>query len=169
MEVTADARLPRQDTRTFFWIRAAGHLGRIALGLIFLAAGFLKALDPAEFSHQIAGYGLIGPRLSAVAAPALIVFEIVLGVALVAGVRPRLTGSASILLLLLFIGIEAYGIAAGRTEACGCFGAYLAQPLRWWVLIEDAYMLVLAWYAAAAAGLPIPAPALRLRRTREAI
>src|SRR5882762_4407123 len=112
---------------SFSWRRAAGHLGRVALGLIFLAAGFLKALDPAEFVHQVTGYGLIGPRLAAVAAPALIVVEVVLGVALVAGVRPLLTASASVLLLLLFIGIEAYGLAMGRTESCGCFGAYVTR------------------------------------------
>jgi len=127
MEGSAAARLPQQIPGTFSWRRAAGHLGRVALGLIFLAAGFLKALDPAEFVHQVAGYGLIGPRLASVSAPALIVIEIVLGVALVAGVRPLLTASASILLLLLFIGIEAHGIAVGRTESCGCFGAYLKR------------------------------------------
>jgi uncharacterized membrane protein YphA (DoxX/SURF4 family) len=128
MDSTAGARSPQQAPRTFSWSRAAGHLGRIALGLTFLAAGFLKGLDPVELAHQVAGYGIVGPRFSAVAAaPALIVFEIVLGIALVAGVRPLLVGLASVLLLLVFIGIEAYGILAGRTESCGCFGAYFQR------------------------------------------
>jgi len=128
---------------TFSWRRAAGHLGRVVLGLVFLAAGFLKALDPAEFVHQVTGYGLIGPRLAAVAAPALIVVEVVLGVALVAGVRPLLTASASILLLLLFIGIEAHGLAVGRTESCGCFGAYIKRtPTE--VIGEDLLFIGLA-------------------------
>ncbi len=107
------------------WSRAAGHFGRVALGLVFLVAGFLKGLDPAEFAHQIAGYGILGSYPSAVAAPALIVLEVVLGIALVAGVRPFVVGLASALLLLLFIVVEAYGLAAGRTESCGCFGAYV--------------------------------------------
>jgi putative oxidoreductase len=124
-------------------LRVAGHLARVALGLIFLAAGVLKAVDPAEFAHQIAGYGLIGSPLAAVAAPALIVFEIALGVALVSGVRPLMTASASILLLLLFIGIEAYGIAAGRTESCGCFGAYLKRTPGQ-VIVEDLLFIGLA-------------------------
>ncbi len=148
MDATPGARPYQQTPRTVSWRRAAGHLGRVALGIVFLAAGFLKGLDPAEFVHQVAAYGLIGMRLSGVAAPALIVLEIVLGVTLVAGVRPLLTGLASILLLLMFIGIEAYGIAAGRTEACGCFGAYVQRtPAQ--VIGEDLLFVGLAILAIA--------------------
>ena len=125
------------------WRRAAGHLGRIALGLIFLAAGVLKALDPAEFVHQVAGYGLLSPRLSSVAAPALIVLEITLAVALLSGARLLLSALLSLALLLFFIGIEAYGISAGRTESCGCFGAYVHRTPGQ-VIGEDALFAGLA-------------------------
>src|SRR5439155_21426951 len=87
-------------------------------------SGIAKGLTPGEFTHQVAGYGILGERLSALMAPALIVFELVLGVALLCAVRPLLAASGSIVLLLVFIGIEAYGLVAGRAEACGCFGAY---------------------------------------------
>ena len=148
MEAVPGARSDQQVPGRFSWRRAAGHMGRVALGVVFLAAGFLKGLDPAEFVHQVAGYGLFGKQLSTVAAPALIVFEIVLGVALVAGVRPLVTGLASIMLLLLFIGIEAYGIAAGRTESCGCFGAYVQRtPAQ--VIGEDLLFVGLAVLAIA--------------------
>jgi hypothetical protein len=30
-------------------------------------------------------------------------------------------------------------------DNCGCFGTYLAQPLRWYVLVEDALMQLYAW------------------------
>jgi uncharacterized membrane protein YphA (DoxX/SURF4 family) len=123
-DIAADARALQQDAPTSSRRRGAGHAGRILLGAIFLFSGIAKGLTPGDFAQQVAGYGILGPRLSALAAPALIVFEIALGVALVCGVRPLLTVSASIVLLLLFIGIEAHGILAGRTEACGCFGAY---------------------------------------------
>lgn len=29
-------------------------------------------------------------------------------------------------------------------ENCGCFGVHLAQPLRWWILVEDAELVALA-------------------------
>ena len=44
------------------------HGARIALGLVFLVAGVLKMIDPAEFAHQIVGYGIIGPELASLAA-----------------------------------------------------------------------------------------------------
>ena len=113
-----------------------GHLGRLALGLVFLAAGLLKALDPAEFARQIAGYGLVGTGVAAAAAPLLIALETTLGVALLAGFGPRLAALAGALLLVAFVVIEAYGIAQGRTEACGCFGAYVQRTPRQ-VIQED--------------------------------
>src|SRR2546422_1662587 len=99
----------------------AGHLGRLALGVILLAAGLLKALDPAEFARQIAGFGLVGPVFATAGAPILIAFEIGLGTALLAAFRPRTALVVAALLLVGFIGVEAYGMAHGTTETCGCF------------------------------------------------
>ena len=44
MDATPGARPYQQTPRTVSWRRAAGHLGRVALGIVFLAAGFLKGL-----------------------------------------------------------------------------------------------------------------------------
>ncbi|MBI1949889.1 MAG: hypothetical protein HYS34_00810, partial [Acidobacteria bacterium] len=115
----------------------------MALGLIFLMAGVLKALDPAEFVHQVQGYGFLAAGLAAYAAPALIVLEIALGVALLAGARPLWAGLASIALLAAFIFIEAYGLSIGRTEACGCFGAFVERTPGQ-VIAEDLLFAALA-------------------------
>ncbi len=123
MDTATNAQVLQPEFRSGPWRHGLGHAGRILLGAIFLFSGVAKGLTPGEFTHQVAGYGILGPRLSAVAAPALIVFEIVLGVALVCAVRPLLTATASIALLLVFIGIEAYGLAAGRAgRACASAG-----------------------------------------------
>src|SRR5262245_49170946 len=125
------------------WRRGAGHLGRVTLGLIFLAAGILKAVDPPEFAHQIQEYGILGARLSAQVAPALIVLELVLAVALLAGVRPRLAGLGAIALLAGFLAIEAYGMSIGKAGSCGCFGAYV-QRTPGQVIAEDVVFAGLA-------------------------
>ena len=67
----------------------AAHVARILLGMIFVAAAVLKGIDPVEFARQMAGYGIVGPAVSGLSAPLLIAFEFTLGVALVAGFRPR--------------------------------------------------------------------------------
>jgi hypothetical protein len=41
------------------------------------------------------------------------------------------------------LGLEAF--ARGLVlHNCGCFGVHLGQPLRWWVLAEDAEFVALA-------------------------
>jgi len=116
--------------------RSVGHLGRLLLGLVFLAAGLLKAIDPVEFARQVAAYGLIGPGTAALAAPLLIALEITLGVALIAGAWPRVVAVAAAGLLLGFISVEAYGLSVGRTKSCGCFGALVERtPAQ--VIVED--------------------------------
>jgi len=127
-------------------LAVASRLGRVGLGIVFLAAGVLKALDPAEFAHQMSGYGLVGPGIAAVAAPLLIAFETTLGVALLVGFSTRATSAAAAALLLFFIGLEAYGLAKGRTESCGCFGPYV-QRTPGQVIAEDLLFLALAGLA----------------------
>lgn len=43
---------------------------------------------------------------------------------------------------VLWSALAAQAFGRGLTLAnCGCFGVYLAQPLRWWVLPQDAALL----------------------------
>jgi uncharacterized membrane protein YphA (DoxX/SURF4 family) len=129
----------------------AAHAARLLLGLIFLAAAVLKSLDVAEFARQTAEYGVIGEDLAAIAAPLLIALEGTLGAALIAGWRARAAAVAIGGLLLLFIALEAWGLAHGRTESCGCFGAYVQRtPTQ--VILEDILFLGLAVLAFAGLG-----------------
>jgi uncharacterized membrane protein YphA (DoxX/SURF4 family) len=132
-------------------LRIAAHLARLSLGAIFVAAGVLKALDVAEFARQTAGYGLIGPGLSALAAPFLIALETTLGVALLAGFRPRLAALFTGMLLVFFITLEAWGMSKGHTESCGCFGAYVQRTPEQ-VILEDTGFLALAVLTMAGVG-----------------
>lgn len=130
----ANSRMQRSGAMRALYV--AAHVARILLGLIFVVAAALKGLDPAEFAHQMAGYGIVGPAVSGLSTPLLIAFEFTLGVALLAGFRPRASALTAVALLVAFIGIEAYGIAQGRTEACGCFGAYVQRTPQQ-VILED--------------------------------
>jgi hypothetical protein len=147
-------------------------LAPLLYGLLLagMAAAQLASFD--AFRRALGGYAVFGDA----AWPAVVVLMVELAAAfalLVSASSPRSIGRpgglAGLAIAVFWSVLAAQAFARGlELDNCGCFGAYLAQPLRWWVLFEDAYMLVLAWYAAAAAGLPIPAPALRLRPTQEA-
>ena len=127
-------------------LRIIAHVARLALGVIFVAAGVLKSLDVAEFARQTAEYGVVGPGTAAILAPLLIALETTLGVALLIGWRPRLAAALTGGLLVVFIALEAWGISQGRTEACGCFGAYVKRTPQQ-VIYEDLAFLALALIA----------------------
>ncbi len=118
-----------------------GHLARLVLGLVFLLAGVAKAVDPAEFAHEIEGYGLVGPGLSAIAAPLLIAVEMTLGVALLLAFAVPAMAILSSAMILGFLGLKTYSLAAGRTDPCGCFGAYLQTSPGWGIVIDLGFLL----------------------------
>jgi len=124
-------------------LRISAHVARLLLGVIFVAAGVLKSLDVAEFARQTAEYGVVGPGAAALLAPLLIAFETTLGTALLLGWRPRPVAALTGGLLIFFITLEAWGLSHGRTEACGCFGAYVKRTPQQ-VILEDLGFVALA-------------------------
>jgi uncharacterized membrane protein YphA (DoxX/SURF4 family) len=134
--------------RVLTWV---GHAARLALGAVFLLAGVLKMVDVADFARTTAGYGLVSAKIAAVVAPVMIAIEIALAVALLAGYRTRAAATLTGMLLVAFIVLEGWGMAHGRTESCGCFGAYVQRtPLE--VILEDVGFLALAVMAVAFLG-----------------
>ena len=124
-------------TRTAF---LAARILEIAVGVIFLIAASLKALDPVAFAEQIRQFGIF-PELSGVAAWTLVTAEVVLAAGLILNWLPRIVPLASALLLLFFIGITAYGTSIGLGENCGCFGSLVYRsPTQ--VIIEDVLMVL---------------------------
>jgi uncharacterized membrane protein YphA (DoxX/SURF4 family) len=118
----------------------------IVVGLVFLLAAGLKALDPTSFQEQIAAYGIF-PKLSALAAWTLIIFEVGLATALVVNFLPRVVPLLVMGMLLFFIGITWYGMSIGLGENCGCFGNLVHRGPEQ-VIIEDALMIVALVFAA---------------------
>lgn len=112
----------------------------IIVAAIFLAAVILKALDPLSFAEQIAEYGIF-PDLAPVAAWTLIIFESLLAAALIVNFLPRIVPLLTIVLLLFFIGITAYGMSIGLGENCGCFGNLVHRGPEQ-VIIEDTLMII---------------------------
>ncbi|MCP4645275.1 MAG: hypothetical protein GY851_32835 [bacterium] len=97
------------------------------LGLLFVAAAVPKALDLPSFVIQIAYYRVLpGPMWWSVAAAGSVMWETVLGGAMVAGVRMRgWTLLATLGTLLGFTGLIAYSWAYHDLADCGCFGKVL--------------------------------------------
>ena len=123
------------------WI---GRLALVAIGLVFLIAGGLKALDPASFVDQIGRFRILPASLAPFAAYTLVPFEVALGAALLVDYRRRWAVGAAVALLLGFIGLMAYTWAiGGDVSECGCFGSFVERSPGETV-VEDLVFLAVA-------------------------
>src|ERR1700736_6984605 len=105
----------------------------IIMGGLFIYAGIVKVIDPAEFARDIDNYKILPWQVSVVFGLYLPWVEILCGLALSARVLYR--GGAFILtaLMALFIVITILAKARGLDISCGCFGhasKYLAFTLH---------------------------------------
>ena len=100
---------------------------RIVVGLLFIFSGLVKANDPLGLSYKMqeffGAWGWEALNWSTFGLSiAMNTFEILLGVAMLAGYRMRLF-SWLILLLTVFFGfLTGYAALSGKFQTCGCFG-----------------------------------------------
>jgi putative oxidoreductase len=94
----------------------------LSVGGIFVYAGAVKVLDPAQFGLDIDNYKILPWFVSVRLAFYLPWLEILCGLALILGFLYR--GGLSILtvLVLVFIGATIAAKARGLDITCGCFG-----------------------------------------------
>jgi uncharacterized membrane protein YphA (DoxX/SURF4 family) len=108
---------------------------RIFVGLLFIFSGLVKINDPLGFSYKLQEYFevfhitfLNGFALSL--AILLCALEIILGFALLIGVRPVKVGWGLLLLIIFFAFLTFYSAFFKVVQTCGCFGD--AIPLTPW-------------------------------------
>lgn len=112
------------------------------LGLLFLGMAAGQLADVTGFQAILATYDIASPRLLAVL---LLSGELLAGAWLVLVPRREpivaamVFAATSVLWSLLAVQAFLRGLALPN---CGCFGIYRGQPLRWWVLGQDALLLL---------------------------
>lgn len=93
---------------------------RVALALVFVAAGGAKLADVRGFAEIIHHYGILPVWAVGPVALLLPLAEVVAGVGLLFAVRGSLTAIAA--MCLLFLGVLGYALATGLSIGdCGCF------------------------------------------------
>src|SRR3984885_1712022 len=120
---------------------------RIFVGLLFIFSGLVKINDPLGFSYKLEEYFevfhitfLVSSSLTI--AILLCCFEMVLGFALLIGVRPVKVAWGLLLLIIFFAFLTFYSAYFKVVQTCGCFGD--AIPLTpWQSFSKDLVLLVL--------------------------
>ena len=100
------------------WLATVARLG---LGAVFVVAGILKLPDPAAAVRAVRAYRLLPEALVGPVAFGLPMVEIVVGLALLAGIFVRTAALASAVLLIVYIAAIASAWARGLQIDCGCF------------------------------------------------
>ena len=110
---------------------------RIIVGLLFIISGLIKLNDPVGFSFKLKDY--FAPEVlnleflvpfALLIAIILVIFEVLLGVALLLGHFKKWTLWALLLMIVFFTFLTFYSAYFNKVTDCGCFGD--ALPLTPW-------------------------------------
>ena len=126
----------------------AGLVARLVVGAVWIVAGGLKITHLSDSIHAVQAYRILPSSLAEWVGSGLPAVELVVGLALVAGVLTRGAGIVSALLLVVFIvGISSVW-ARGIEIDCGCFGGGGADPNAAsaypWEIARDLGLLLLS-------------------------
>ncbi|MDB5140846.1 MAG: DoxX family protein [Mucilaginibacter sp.] len=130
------------NNTTPWWVWVA----RIFVGLLFIFSGLIKINDPLGFSYKLEEYFEVFHitflnGLSVIIAVILCSLEIILGFALLIGVR-SVKGAWGLLLLIIFFAFLTFYSAYFKVvQTCGCFGD--AIPLTPWQSFSKDLVLLL--------------------------
>ena len=139
----------------------AARLLRWTLALLLATTALGKSLDILGFAEVIGTYQVFPPGLWLAVAVTMTATEWGVAAWLLSGRRPALACVAAALMHLVFTGWAAVTMLRGvAVPNCGCFGVFLARPLGWSTVIEDAVVTIaclLALWACTAARARAPA------------
>ncbi len=114
------------------------------LGGLFTAMAVFQLADLPGFVGVLETFQLGGVGLAWTLAVALLAGELLSGgwLLVAPGRRPLVAALVFAATSVMWSALAAQAFARGLVlDNCGCFGVYLAQPLRWWVLVQDAALL----------------------------
>jgi|GEM_PF-6641698 len=94
------------------------------IGLVFIAAAFLKAWDIRQFAVQISYYKLLPSSLELPAAFFVVALEAFIGICLITGFQRTLALGAGAGLLVLFLASTGFRWSELQGHDCGCFGSF---------------------------------------------
>ena len=123
-------------------------ISRIFVGILFIISGLIKLNDPVGFSFKLEEYfnqGVLDlPFLMPLALGIsifVVIVEVILGVLLLIGFKPKFTVWSLLLMIVFFTFLTFYSAYFNKVTDCGCFGdAVKLTP--WESFAKDIILLV---------------------------
>jgi uncharacterized membrane protein YphA (DoxX/SURF4 family) len=114
---------------------------RIALGLVFVYAAYVKLREPwVLFAGAIGDYNILPDWAVIPLARTLPWGELLLGLLLISGVFLRWTSTVASLMMLVFMTLIVRAFAKGMDISCGCFAS--GEPISWLTIARDGSLLI---------------------------
>ncbi|MBE1491063.1 MauE/DoxX family redox-associated membrane protein [Plantactinospora soyae] len=142
----------------FVVVLAAG--ARFAVGFTLLASGAAKARDPVGFIRGVRDYRLVPDRLGPVVAVGVLCAELVVGMALLAGMMLAWAAAGAVALGLVFTAAIAVNLRRRRPLPCYCFGPGESISARSLVRAAALVIAAAAVLSAGWTGADLTAPTL---------
>jgi putative oxidoreductase len=117
---------------------------QVVLGLLFVWAALAKIGDVQSLAREVHNFRMAPPWSENLVAMIVPWVELIAGLALVLGVRPRAGAWVAGALLVVFTAGMIAAMARGLNFTCGCFGTSSATRVGWAKLGENLGMLALA-------------------------
>lgn len=123
-------------------------ISRILFGLVFVFSGFVKAVDPLGSTYKFQDYFLAfeTPWMMSLALPLAILLstlEFVIGMAVLLGVKMRISALAGLAFMLFFTPLTLYIAIYNPVSDCGCFGDAL-KISNWATFYKNIFILAAA-------------------------
>ncbi|MGM5469806.1 BT_3928 family protein [Flavobacteriaceae bacterium LMO-SS05] len=124
------------------------NVSRLLVGALFIFSGFIKLNDPLGFSYKLEEYfssdvlniPFLEPYVLGIAI-FVVVFEVVLGVFLLVGYKPKFTVWSLLGMIVFFTFLTFYAAYFDKVKDCGCFGDFL-KLTPWQSFTKDVILLV---------------------------
>lgn len=123
-------------------------ISRILVGVLFIISGLIKLNDPLGFSYKLQEYfgsdvlniEFLIPYALGISV-IVVVFEVVLGVFLLIGYKPKFTVWSLLGMIVFFTFLTFYSAYFDKVKDCGCFGDAL-KLTPWESFTKDVILLV---------------------------
>lgn len=124
------------------------QISRVLVGILFIISGLIKLNDPLGFSYKLQEYFstdvLNIPFLEPYAlgiSIIVVVFEVVLGIFLLIGYKPKFTVWSLLGMIVFFTFLTFYSAYFDKVKDCGCFGDAL-KLTPWESFTKDVILLL---------------------------
>ncbi|MEO9572182.1 MAG: DoxX family protein [Polaribacter sp.] len=123
------------------------QISRVIVGALFIFSGFVKLVDPIGsqykfeeyFAEDVLNMGFLIPY-ALLFSIVLIVAEILLGVMILIGYKPKITVWSLFLLTLVFLFLTWYSAYYNKVTDCGCFGDAVKLS-TWGTFYKNIYLI----------------------------